>query len=407
VCPMTGPRTPLMPVDEALARLLDGVAPLPAEAVPLLAAHGRVLAAPLSARLTQPPFDASAMDGYAVRALDAAVAGARLSVIGEAAAGRSLGGRLEAGQAVRIFTGAPMPAGADAVVIQEDTGRDGETVIINQATIVGENIRPTGNDFKAGAALFPAGRRLSARDLMLAASSGHGSLSVSRRPRVALLPTGDELVPPGTTPGPDQIVSSIPTGLSGMIASAGGEAILLGIARDTLADLDAKITNAADADILVTIGGASVGDHDVVQKALTARGLSLAFWRIAMRPGKPLMFGRLGGQRVLGLPGNPVSATLCAQIFLLPLIRALQGAPAIIPPTTGVLAEPLPANGPRQHFLRARIARPGSPPQVGSLPRQDSSLVGVLAEADCLIVQPANSPALPAGAEVAVLGLEG
>ena len=396
-----------MLVDDALARLLQGIAVLPAEDVPLIAAHGRVLAAPLTARLTQPPFDASAMDGYAVRAADAAAAGAKLSVIGESAAGLGFSGKLEAGGAVRIFTGAPMPAGTDAVVIQEDTARDGETVIINQAAFVGENVRPTGNDFRAGAALFPAGRRLSARDLMLAASSGHGTIFVARRPRVAILATGDELVPPGATPGPDQIVSSIPAGLSGMVAAAGGTPILLGIARDTIADLDAKIASAADADILVTIGGASVGDHDLVQQALAARGLALAFWRIAMRPGKPLMYGKLGGQRVLGLPGNPVSATLCAQIFLLPLIRALQGAPAAAPPTIGILAEPLPANGPRQHYMRARIVRPGSPPLVAALPRQDSSLVGVLAEADCLIVQPANGPALAAGAKVTVLALEG
>jgi len=230
---------------------------------------------------------------------------------------------------------------------------------------------------------------------------------VVHRPKVAILATGDELVPPGATPGLDQIVSSIPTCLSGMVASAGGEARLLGIARDTLADLDAKIATADDADILVTIGGASVGDHDLVQQALTARGMALAFWRIAMRPGKPLMHGKLGGQHVLGLPGNPVSATLCAQIFLLPLIRALQGAPAILPPAMGILAEPLEANGPRQHYMRGRIVHAGPPAQVVALPRQDSSLVGVLAEADCLIVVPPHAPALPAGAEVALLGLEG
>ena len=400
-------RSKLLLVDEALARLLDGVAPLSAEGVSVMQAHGRVLAAPLIARLTQPPFDASAMDGYAVRSAEAGAVGARLKVTGEAAAGRGHGGRLEAGAAIRIFTGAPMPAGADAVVIQEHTAREGNTVTLTQATFAGENVRPTGNDFKAGAVLFSSGRRLSARDLMLAASSGHGTVCVARRPRVAILATGDELVPPGVAPGPDQIVSSIPAGLSGMVASAGGEARLLGIARDTLADLDAKIATAADDDILVTIGGASVGDHDLVQQALTARGMALAFWRIAMRPGKPLMHGKLGGQRVLGLPGNPVSATLCAQIFLLPLIRALQGAPALTQASIGVLAEPIPANGPRQHYMRARIVEPGPPPRVAALPRQDSSLVGVLAAADCLIVVPPNAPALDAGSKVMVLALEG
>jgi len=401
------PRSPLLSVDDALARLLAGVDGLPAENVPLTEAHGRVLAAPLVARLTQPPFDASAMDGYAVRAADAGSVGARLKVIGESAAGRGFGGRIEVGEALRIFTGAPLPAGADAVVIQEDTRREGDAVIISQASFAGENVRPMGNDIRAGAALFPAGRRLGARDLMLVASSGHGAVSVARRPTVAILATGDELVPPGETPGPDQIVSSIPVGLAGMVAAAGGEPRLMGIARDSLADLDAKIAAAGEADILVTIGGASVGDHDLVQKALTARGLSLAFWRIAMRPGKPLMYGRLGGQRVLGLPGNPVSAALCAQIFLLPLIRALQGGRAVRPTTVGVLAEPLEANGPRQHYMRARIVEAGPPPRVAALPRQDSSLVGVLAEADCLIVVPPGAPAQAAGTQVTVLQLEG
>ena len=404
---MAETQAPLLYVDDALVRLLDGVVPLAAEDVPLIAAHGRVLAAPLVARLAQPPFDASAMDGYAVSAAEAPAAGARLLVIGEAAAGRGFSGRVEAGTAVRIFTGAPIPIGADAVVIQEYTTREGSAVTITQPTFAGENVRPTGNDFKAGAALLPPGRRLSARDLMLAASSGNATVSARRRPKVAILATGDELVPPGSIPGPDQIVSSIPVGLAAMIASAGGESVLLGIARDTLPDLDAKIAGAAGADILVTIGGASVGDHDLVHKALSARGMALAFWRIAMRPGKPLMYGKLAGQRVLGLPGNPVSATLCAQIFLLPLIRALQGATALAPVTSGKLAEPLASNGPRQHYMRARIVHPGPPVRVAALPRQDRSLVGVLADADCLIVVPANAPALLAGAEVMVMELEG
>jgi molybdopterin molybdotransferase len=400
-------KSPLLAVDDALKRLLEGVTPLGPETVPLEAAHGRVLAEPIAARLTQPPFDASAMDGYAVCAADASAAGAKLTVIGESAAGRGFSGSVGPGQAIRIFTGAPIPTGADAVVIQEDTTRDGATVTITQGTVPGDNIRFCGKDFTAGQPLFPAGHRLTARDLMLAASSGHGTLPVRRRPRVAMLATGDELVPPGATPGPDQIVSSIPIGLASMIASAGGIPVPLGIARDTLPDLDAKIAAAADADILVTIGGASVGDHDLVQKALTARGLNLAFWRIAMRPGKPLMYGKLGPQRVLGLPGNPVSATLCAQIFLLPLIRALQGTEPLIAPTQGVLATPLPANGPRQHYIRARIVTPGSPPTVQPLPSQDSSLVATLARSDCLIVQPAHGPDVTAGELVSLLPLEG
>ncbi len=404
---MGEPHTPLLAVDEALRRLLAGVVPLPAETVDLTAAHGRVLAKDIAAQLTQPPFDASAMDGYAVRSADAAAVPATLKVIGEAAAGRGYSGRLRAGEAVRIFTGAPIPAGADAVVIQEDAVRDGADIAITQATFPGENIRGRGKDFRQSELLFSAGHRLTARDLMLAASSGQGALCVHRRPSVAILATGDELVPPGTMPGPDQIVSSIPVGLAGMIASAGGQARHLGIARDTLADLDGKIASAADADILVTIGGASVGDHDLVQKALTARGLTLAFWRIAMRPGKPLMYGQFGAQRVLGLPGNPVSATLCAQIFLLPLIRALQGGVPRLETTTGILAAPLAANGPRQHYIRARIVTPGSPPTIRALPSQDSSLIATLARADCLIVQPANGPAQATGEAVRLLQLEG
>ena len=400
-------KSSLLAVDDALQRLLDGVEPLASEAVDLSSAHGRVLAEPIAARLTQPPFDASAMDGYALRAADAATAPATLSVIGESAAGRGFAGSVGQGQAVRIFTGAPVPPGADAVVIQEDTAHNGATLTITQATFLGENIRARGKDFSSGQPLFGTGHRLTARDLMLAASSGHGSLPVRRRPRVAILATGDELVAPGTTPGPDQIVSSIPIGLAAMILSAGGDPVPLGIARDTLPDLDAKIAAAADADILVTIGGASVGDHDLVQQALTARGLDLAFWRIAMRPGKPLMYGKLGPQRVLGLPGNPVSATLCAQIFLLPLIRALQGAEPRVASTIGVLASPLAANGPRQHYIRARIVTHGSPLSVEPLPSQDSSLVASLARADCLIVQAANEPELAAGRIVQLLRLEG
>ena len=404
---MAEARAPLMPVEEALARLLGGVTPLGREDVGLSEVYGRVLAADISAKLTQPPFDASAMDGYAVRAADTAAAPAKLKIAGEAAAGRGFAGTLGAGQAVHIFTGAPLPAGADAVVIQEDTERSGDTVTLKQASFRGENVRQRGKDFSSGEPLFAKGRRLTSRDVMLAASSGYGTLPVARRPVVALLATGDELVPPGTTPGPDQIVSSIPLGLSAMIASAGGVARPLGIAKDSLADLDEKIASAAGADILVTIGGASVGDHDLVQQALKARGLDLAFWRIAMRPGKPLMYGRLGAQRVLGLPGNPVSATLCAQIFLLPLIRALQGGEPVTPMQKARLVTAIEANGPRQHYMRARIVEPGPVPLVEPLASQDSSLVATLARADALIVLRPHAPAMPAGAEVMMLLPEG
>ena len=404
---MSSAHPPLLAVEEALAQLLGGVTPLEAEQVQLLEARGRVLAADVTARLTQPPFHASAMDGYAVRAADAAAVPQSLRVIGESGAGHGFAGTVGEGQAVRIFTGAPLPAGADAVVIQEDAARDGASVIIRQAPSVGENVRPAGNDFSAGEVVLPKGRLITSRDLMLAASSGHATLPAARRPIVALLATGDELVPPGATPKADQIVSSIPHGLAAVIATAGGAPRILGIASDTLASLDDHIAAASDADVLVTIGGASVGDHDLVQKALAARGLSLAFWRIAMRPGKPLMYGRLDRQRVLGLPGNPVSAMLCAQVFLLPLLRALQGAPPVRPPQQAVLAEPVAANGPRKHYMRARIVEAGQPPKVAPLSSQDSSLVTILARSDCLIVVPPSAPAMPAGSRVEMLPLEG
>ncbi|MEZ5773869.1 MAG: molybdopterin molybdotransferase MoeA [Hyphomicrobiaceae bacterium] len=401
------PGQPLKPVEEALALICTGVAPLEAESVPIEEALGRVLAAPLAARLTQPPFDASAMDGYAVKAADLTRIPARLRVIGESAAGHPFGGNVAAGEAVRIFTGAPVPAGADSVVIQEDTGREGETVVVREGGSAGQNIRKAGFDFRAGQPLIGAGRRLNARELSLAAAMGHGTLAVRRRPVVALVATGDELVPPGETPGPGQIVSSLPVGLAGMVRGAGGVALPLGIARDTLSSLDEHIARGASADILVTIGGASVGDHDLVHKALAARGLSLAFWRIAMRPGKPLMFGRLGDQRVLGLPGNPVSAMLCARVFLVPLINALL-APTADPAAARriALAVDAEANGPRQHYVRAVVETDGAGARVRPLPSQDSSLVSGLARADVLIVRPPHAPAAAAGSMVDVLPLD-
>ena len=319
---------PALSVDEALDRILDGVAPTPAEPVAIEAAHRRTLAEPLAALLTQPPFDASAMDGYAVRAADVAKLPATLAVIGEAAAGHPFSGSVAAGQAVRIFTGAPLPAGADAIVIQENTQRDGAKVTVREGSIDTGHVRPRGFDFREGETLLAAGRRLGPREVALAAAMGHGTLPVRRRPRVAILSTGDELVPPGQRPGPGQIVSSNHLGVAALAEAAGAEATLLGIARDTRESLDAYFAKAQDADIIVTIGGASVGDHDLVGPVLEARGMALSFWKIAMRPGKPLMFGRLGQARVLGLPGNPVSSLVCTRVFLVPLIRALLGMPA-------------------------------------------------------------------------------
>ena len=400
---------PALTVEDALARVVDGTVPLAAtERVGLLAATGRVLAAPLLAKQTQPPFNASAMDGYAVRAADLAALPATLRVIGESAAGHGYRGPFGAGDAVRIFTGAPIPPGADAIIIQENTSREGDRVVVRDGEIDPTFIRPTGGDFSVGAIGITAGHRLTARDITLAAAMGHAQLVVRRRPSVAILATGDELVLPGQTPALDQIVCSNIFGIAAMVAAAGGEPRLLGIARDTHADLAAHVDEAAGADILVTVGGASVGDHDLVAPVLKARGMALDFWKIAMRPGKPLMSGKLGAQRVLGLPGNPVSSLVCTRLFLVPLVRALQGLrPELNSALLAQTAVPLPANGPRAHYMRA-TARPGADGRldVKLVRSQDSSLLTPLAEADCLIVRPIRAPAVAAGATVPIMMLD-
>ncbi len=396
-------------VEEALARVLDGVTPIEdARDVALLDALGAVLAVPVIAQHAQPPFAASAMDGYAVRAADVATLPATLRLIGEAAAGHGFAGELKPGEAVRIFTGAPLPSGADAVVIQEDTRvGDGHVTVLTGAPDR-DHVRPRAGDFDRGQTLLVAGQLISARHLMLAASAGYATLRIRRPPRVAILATGDELVPPGTAPARDQIVCSNPYGVAAMVRAAGGEPHLLGIARDTRASLDAKIAEAADADVLVTLGGASVGDHDLVGPALAARGMALDFWKIAMRPGKPMLFGRLGAQRVLGLPGNPVSSLITARLFLMPLIAALRGLP---PPGHGIafarLAVPLPANGPRAHYMRAVWATSATgQPVVRPLANQDSSLLTPLAAASLLIVRPVAAPAAVTGDEVETMSLD-
>lgn len=398
----------LLPVAEALARVLDGIAPTQPEAVPLEEAAGRVLAEDIAARVTQPPFDASAMDGYAVRAEDAASAPRDLRVIGQAAAGHPFPGAVNAGEAVRIFTGAPLPAGTDAIVIQEDTRADGDTVTVLESAPQGNFVRPRGFDFAEGDTLIRAGRRLGARELTLAATMNAARPGVRRRPEVAILATGDELVPLGTTPGEGQIVSSIPHGLAAMIESAGGLARPLGIARDTRESLSEHLERARGADILVTIGGASVGEHDLVQDALTAAGMDLAFWKIAMRPGKPLMFGTLDRQRVIGVPGNPVSALVCARIFLVPMIERLLGLVDAPSGETRVsLAEALPENGPRQHYMRATLSQGDSGQRFAAPVRsQDSSLLSPLAEAGCLIIRPPRAPAAKPGQQVPALLLD-
>lgn len=398
----------LLSVEEALARVLDGIAPTPAETIMIENARGRVLAEPLRALLTQSPFDASAMDGYAVQAADVATIPATLAIVGEAAAGHPFHGTVHAGQAVRIFTGAPVPTGADTVIIQEDTTRSGDTVVVSEAEPKGGNIRTRGFDFREGDVLLSAGRRLGPREIALVAAMGHRPIAVRRRPRVAILSTGDELVPPGARPGPGQIVSSNHLGVGALCEAAGADVQQLGIARDTREDIVARLSNADGADILVTCGGASVGDHDLVAPALEAQGMSLAFWKIALRPGKPMMFGRLGAARVMGLPGNPVSSMVCARVFLIPLIQALLGDTA--PPTAeqpARLAVPLDANGPRQHYLRAVSVSAGDGiPLVTPVRSQDSSLLSLLAEANCLLVRPPGAPAAAAGELVPVLPLD-
>jgi molybdopterin molybdotransferase len=394
----------LLPVTVALERVLADAAPLGVETVPLDEAAGRVLAEDLTAKLTQPPFDASAMDGYAVHGNAPAPIGSQWTVIGEAAAGRAFAGDVSPGEAVRIFTGAPVPKDCGTVVIQEDVSRTGALITAVDATAAGANIRVAGNDFSRGDVLLARGRKLDAHTVTLAAAMGYGEVRVARRPVVAILATGDELVPPGAQPGPDQIISSNPLGIAALVAQAGGVARPLGIAPDRMETLAAKIEQARGADILVTIGGASVGDHDLVGQALKNEGLDLGFWKVALRPGKPLMFGRLGNMRVLGVPGNPVSALVTARVFLVPLIKALLGEPPANRVTeTAKLAAPLEVNGPRLHLMRAVLARDASGDlKVTPLPSQDSSLLSALAKADCLIWRPPNAQPLDAGQAVEI-----
>ena len=399
----------LLPVADALARILDGVGATGVELVPLLEARGRTLAEPLAAKFSQPPFAVSAMDGYAVRAADVAAIPSSLSIIGESVAGRRFSGRIEASQCVRIFTGAAVPDGADAIVIQEDTTRDGNNITVTEASPPGLHIRGTGLDFSKGQTLLHAGRILDARALTLAASMGHGVVPCRRRPRVAILATGDELVMPGDVPGPDSIMCSNSFGLAALVEGAGGVPVVLGIARDTHAALAEKIKAADDADILITTGGASVGDHDLVAPALQKAGMTLDFWKIAMRPGKPLMFGqrdtpRVKAQRVLGLPGNPVSSLICGRLFLVPLIHAMLGHAQTAAATQAAqVTVALEANGPRTHYMRAVQDKDGRVTPVAS---QDSSLVSPLANASCLIVRDVAAPAVPAGGSVNILRID-
>ena len=397
----------LMPVADARARILAAMKTVNAENVSLVKAWGRVLADDVIARVTQPPVAVSAMDGYAVRAADVAVVPATLTVIGEAPAGGAYEGRVGEGEAVRIFTGGPVPDGANAIVIQEDTKRDGDSVTITESSPEGLFIRPAGLDFSAGDVGLEAGRTLTARDIALCAAMNVPWLRVRRKPRIAVLANGDELVMPGEAIGPNQIVSSNNIGLCALINASGGEAIDLGIAPDDAEGLMTMASGARGADLLITIGGASVGDHDLIQSVLGETGLKVDFWRIAMRPGKPLIFGHFGDVPMMGLPGNPVSALVCALIFLKPAIAALLGAEAPdLETRSAVITADLGENDRRQDYLRATTARNDSGEMtVSPFGKQDSSMLSRLARADALILRPPHAPAVKAGDSVNIIDL--
>ncbi|MFC3085423.1 molybdopterin molybdotransferase MoeA [Tabrizicola soli] len=385
----------MISVEDALARCLALAQVLPPETVPLAQGAGRWMAVPATARRDQPPFPASAMDGYAV-AGDPAV-GDSFLVVGEAGAGHAFAGTIGPGEAARIFTGAPVPEGATRVVIQEDVRREGDRITLTGAD-GGANIRPRGQDFRAGDSLAP--RLLRPNDLALLAAMNVAQVTVTRRPVVALVATGDELVMPGEEPGPDQIIASNGFALKAMIEAEGGLARMLPIARDTEAELETVLGLAEGADLIVTIGGASVGDHDLVGRAA---GFAADFWKVAMRPGKPLMAGRLNGVPMLGLPGNPVSAIVCGHLFLLPMVRAMLGRPDAAPvPREARLTVDLPANGPRAHYMRARLA---AGPAISPFDRQDSALLSILGQADALLIRPVDAPPCRAGDTVPYLPL--
>ncbi|MER9704779.1 molybdopterin molybdotransferase MoeA [Mesorhizobium sp. M0204] len=398
----------LVPVAEALERLLDGAAVLPGERVALLDAADRVLAEPVVALRTQPPFNASAMDGYAVRAADIASVPAKLSVVGMAPAGRGFAGTVQQRQAVRIFTGAPLPEGADTIVIQENV-RDlgGGSVEVTEPTVQGRNIRRLGLDFAKGDVLLPKGRLLDPAALSLAASANHPEVRVVKRPLVAIIATGDELLPPGSDLGPDQIICSNAYGVAAAAQSVGARALDLGIAPDRREAIAALVEKAvkAGANVIVTLGGASVGDHDFVHDVLTGQGMTLDFWKIAMRPGKPLMFGRLGDIRCIGLPGNPVASLVCTQLFLKPLLARLGGRAFQQDIRRARLGAAMPANDLRQDYVRAVVIDDAGTLVATPFGIQDSSMLKMLADANGLIVRAPFAPAAAAGSPCDVLML--
>ncbi|TPN09712.1 molybdopterin molybdotransferase MoeA [Mesorhizobium sp. B2-1-3] len=398
----------LLPVAAALERLLEGAAPLASESVSLLEAVDRVLAEPVVALRTQPPFNASAMDGYAVRAVDAASVPSRLSVMGVAAAGRGFDGAVGKAQAVRIFTGAPLPQGADTIVIQENV-RDlgGGSIEVVEPTAEGRNIRRFGLDFSEGDILLEKGRVLDPAALSLVASANHPRVGVVKRPLVAIIATGDELLPPGSELGPDQIISSNAYGVAAAAQSVGAHALDLGIAADREEAIAALVRKAvaAGADVIVTLGGASVGDHDLIHDVLTGEGMTLGFWKIAMRPGKPLMFGRLGDIRCIGLPGNPVASLVCSQLFLKPLLARLGGRDFRQDIRQARLGAAMQANDLRQDYVRAVVRQEAGMLVATPFSIQDSSMLRILADANGLIVREPSASAAAVGNACSVIML--
>jgi molybdopterin molybdotransferase len=391
-------------VEEARGRILEALPVVSAETVSVASAYGRVLATDVIARVSQPPADVSAMDGWAVRAADVATVPARLAPIGTAPAGTPFEGSVGPGQCVRIFTGGVVPAGADAIVIQEDADLVDGAVLVRQGVAAGRSVRRAGLDFAAGEVVLRAGRRLTARDVGLAAATGTPWLSVRRRPRIAILATGDEVVRPGDPIGPGQIVSANGPALAAFVRGAGGEPIDLGIAPDDRDALARLAASARGADMLVTTGGASVGDHDLVREALGDIGMALDFWKIAMRPGKPMIFGRLGDVPLLGLPGNPVSTMVCALLFLRPALDVLCGTAPVDPTDTALLGRDLPTNDRRLDHLRASLTRDPEGRLVATpFEVQDSSMMGILARSDCLVLRPAHAPPAARGSVVPIL----
>jgi len=382
----------LIPLDEAIARVVSDIAPLGAEKVPLARSLGRILASPLSAKINQPPFTASSMDGYAVRAHDVASVPATLKQIGTAPAGTAFSGNLGTGETVRIFTGSPVPQGADCVIIQENTKANGTDITVLESAPAGNAIRPLGFDFSHGDLLLEADCVIGPVQIALAAAMNHHQLPVRTKPKVAIIATGDELITAGEVPSPHQIISSNGPGIVAAVEAFGAQAIDLGIARDTQTSLTQALAQADGADLLVTMGGASVGDHDIVREVLRQCGIEIDFWRIAMRPGKPLMFGTRGHMRVLGLPGNPVSAMICAQIFVKPVIDAYLGRSHKQTPFSVELGCDLPANDLRHEFMRASLSPNGENlPIATPFRKQDSSLLSRLAKADCLVIRPPHA----------------